>query len=158
MHCERAGSPGLCRLFGHRNDDLLDLTSKEVLPCSQTSKSLGSSRPTHRNRTSQCNAVESCKSECVPPCKQWIFKSTIDMLSDTFQDGAVVIWITYNPLDGILAFEEVPTYTWDTFLSNIGGQLGLWLGISAISVVQVMYYCGLACTRAVRSRWLGAML
>lgn len=48
---------------------------------------------------------------------------------------------------GILWYEEVPTYTVDTFISNIGGQLGLWLGASVISVVQIVYYCCLSAWR-----------
>ena len=41
--------------------------------------------------------------------------------------------------------EEVPTVTMSGFVSQIGGQLGLFVGVSAITIFQVFFYF-LACS------------
>lgn len=85
-------------------------------------------------------------SKCLPECDELRYHYSTTVISDKPVDQ-VMIWLTTNPFDGILNFEEVPTYTFDTFVSNVGGQLGLWLGASVVSVIQTMlcfisYICG----------------
>lgn len=83
-----------------------------------------------------------CLSTCIPVCEQWMYKhSTI--IFENF-NSSIYLRLLYNPSDGILTYEEVPTYNFDTFISNIGGQLGLWLGASVVSVFQIIYYMCLA--------------
>ncbi|XP_076370858.1 degenerin unc-8-like [Tachypleus tridentatus] len=36
--------------------------------------------------------------------------------------------------------EEIPTYSWETLLSNIGGNMGLLVGMSAITVVECVEF------------------
>uniref|UniRef100_A0A915JZC9 Uncharacterized protein n=1 Tax=Romanomermis culicivorax TaxID=13658 RepID=A0A915JZC9_ROMCU len=33
---------------------------------------------------------------------------------------------------------QTSSMTFDTFLSNVGGQVGLWMGVSVISIVQIL--------------------
>ncbi|XP_063401901.1 amiloride-sensitive sodium channel subunit alpha-like [Mytilus trossulus] len=37
--------------------------------------------------------------------------------------------------------EEIPSITFESFLSNIGGSLGLWIGMSAISIGELLELC-----------------
>lgn len=41
---------------------------------------------------------------------------------------------------------EIYIYTLDTFISNVGGQIGLWMGCSVLTVIQGMAYL-LECLR-----------
>lgn len=106
-----------------------------------------------KNATKQANSA-SCSSEtveelqrqctkgpskCLPECDEWTYHYSTTVLWDKPVDS-VMIWLTQNPFDGILTFEEVPTYTFDTFVSNVGGQLGLWLGASVVSVIQTIQW------------------
>lgn len=40
--------------------------------------------------------------------------------------------------------KEVKSFTVDMAIANVGGQAGLWLGASAVTVVQALYYVALA--------------
>lgn len=84
------------------------------------------------------NRASKCLRTCLPVCEQWIFKHST--LTFDYQTSYIHIRLLYNPTDGILTYEEVNTYTFDTFISNIGGQLGLWLGASMVSLFQTFYY------------------
>ncbi|CAF0859654.1 unnamed protein product [Adineta steineri] len=37
-------------------------------------------------------------------------------------------------------YEEKATYIWSAFISDLGGQSGLWLGISALSIFNLIEY------------------
>ncbi len=42
----------------------------------------------------------------------------------------------YNPLRKLLHFFQEASMTFDTFVSNIGGQVGLWIGASIVTMVK----------------------
>lgn len=86
-----------------------------------------------------------CLSTCIPVCEQWMFKHSTLIFDN--HNLSIYIRLLYNPSDGILTYEEVPTYNFDTFISNIGGQLGLWLGASVVSIFQIFYYACVAMFR-----------
>lgn len=77
----------------------------------------------------------------VPPCKRWVFEYTFntEAMSKAGESRTDFV-ITFAPIYGVEVLEEVLKYTWDSFLSNIGGQLGLWLGASFLSCFQAIYY------------------
>lgn len=57
------------------------------------------------------------------------------------QDEAdITISFSYQVRYGEVVIMEVTTYTWDRFLSNVGGQLGLWVGASVVSIVQLVHF------------------
>lgn len=43
-------------------------------------------------------------------------------------------------------------YSRSAFLSNIGGILGLCAGASIVSVIEIVWYVGLACTRLIAGK------
>lgn len=61
--------------------------------------------------------------------------------NSTFYDGNYILLnVHYNEM----IYEEsreVFIYSVDSFISNIGGILGLWLGASVLSIFQVIAYC-----------------
>ena len=38
----------------------------------------------------------------------------------------------------MLKYEVIPLMTFSTFLSNVGGLVGMWLGLSAISLLELL--------------------
>lgn len=78
--------------------------------------------------------------DCLPFCEQWRYEATIFTEPLGENNSAAEIHIVFNPVDGILHTEEIFMYEWDTFVSNIGGHLGLWMGGSVLSVIQLVYY------------------
>lgn len=41
---------------------------------------------------------------------------------------------------GVLTFEEVSTYSFETMVGNVGGMLSLWLGVSIMSLIQIAMF------------------
>lgn len=81
--------------------------------------------------------IRQCYSECLPLCDEIIYQYTV--LKNT-QLGSG-IWATFKltyPHTGLLVFQENLSLNFQSAISNIGGQLGLWLGMSLITVVQVI--------------------
>lgn len=106
------------------------------------------------NDSEQCNNIrnytfENCtlSPECYPPsCDFYLYDYSLMVLSEYKSNTTVHIF--FRPIEGIETVKEVYTYSWETFLSNIGGQLGLWLGASVVSFFQILYYCfHYCCTR-----------
>lgn len=82
---------------------------------------------------------QSCEKSCLTPCELWHYDYTIYTKGPTFLNRTE-LHVVFNPRNGIIFTEEIPTYSWDTLLSNIGGQLGLWMGGSIISLFQIIYF------------------
>lgn len=118
---------------------------------------------------------DTCAAKCLPACEEWIYDTTVVAVNSRrmwmdHEEAAVTIVISYQVKAGTLAVEEVSTYTYHTFLSNIGGQLGLWyvcpwvlrkvtrninarlsyrLGASVLSVCQLVFFL----VRLAYDRW-----
>uniref|UniRef100_A0A0G4FLR3 Sushi domain-containing protein n=1 Tax=Chromera velia CCMP2878 TaxID=1169474 RepID=A0A0G4FLR3_9ALVE len=108
--------------------------------------------------------VEACK--CPVPCYEEIFESSLqsaglswpapkhsllrasnqgvetDEEFEAFQQtdlGAVVVEVYYETLD-VEIFEDRPASTVASFLGNVGGNMGLFLGISVISLLEFAFF------------------
>ncbi|XP_047502615.1 acid-sensing ion channel 2-like [Penaeus chinensis] len=53
-------------------------------------------------------------------------------------DSQMVSLLVYLDSKSYQVTEESPAYSWDTLLSNIGGSLGLFVGVSLISILEVI--------------------
>lgn len=77
---------------------------------------------------------------------------TLDVINRSYyKDDRITLWLYYEVDDGILVFEEIPTYTWATMISNIGGQLGLWTGASLLTGLELIYLLTHVCVTNWRS-------
>lgn len=48
-------------------------------------------------------------------------------------------------------FEEHDRYTWASFISNIGGTMGLVCGVSLVSLVHILFFCGIPAMHRVKA-------
>ncbi|XP_061165069.1 amiloride-sensitive sodium channel subunit beta-like [Saccostrea echinata] len=101
-------------------------------------------------------------SHCKIPCKELIYEKTLSMttwpiesyipiLKQQLKEGGVNIsqnnffdtssymklHVFFSSLSTTV-IEEEESYTFENFLSDIGGQLGLWAGISVLSLAEVV--------------------
>lgn len=99
------------------------------------------------------NQATDCFSKCQRPCRRWQYDIQINRLPisintaesqrqlKTFRaNGLAQIQLIFpNQLD-LAVSEQVPTYNFHSFLSNVGGQISLWCGASIVSVVHLMHF------------------
>lgn len=84
---------------------------------------------------------------CPQPCQKMTYSTTVSAINTrrVFQDlneSALTLVISYQVRTGIIEAQEVMTYTWYSFLSNVGGVMGLWCGASLISMYQLTLFFG----------------
>lgn len=97
------------------------------------------------NCTSSGPLFDGCIRVCNPLCHEWVYETTIipvsqrKLLSQNKEEDITVAF-SYQVRYGETVIKEVSTYTWDTFLSNVGGQLGLWMGASIVSLLQLLHF------------------
>lgn len=79
---------------------------------------------------------------CNQPCVQW--KHSLSIASIHVPDEIHHVkfkqnfFVTY-PDNSVLEIWQIPSQTWLSIVGNIGGIVGLWLGASIISVLQMIY-------------------
>lgn len=72
-------------------------------------------------------ALTNCYKKCMQMCGKLIYHYSV---IQTEENNTTKVKFTATFMeDGILIFEEVPSYSLQSAVSNIGGQLGLWFGI-----------------------------
>lgn len=89
--------------------------------------------------------LEQCVNDCVEPCEQWKYVSSMSVFSisqsvrkNTYKNQTD-IYIAYPEESDVLVIEEIDAQTWEDFVGNIGGLLGVWTGASLISFLQACY-------------------
>lgn len=102
----------------------------------------GSYLNTSQQQTSQF--YNSCIAEyCMTPCEEWKYTSTVSSLPVPPEIASLnfptLLYVQYPTSSSILVFTEVKTQTWETIIGNVGGILGLWLGASILSIIQMFY-------------------
>lgn len=83
--------------------------------------------------------ISQCSKHCLPLCEEIVYQFTMQKLHG-YNEINVLFLLNYVD-DGILTYEEKPSFSFHTAVSNVGGQLGLWLGMSLITLVQFCMYC-----------------
>ena len=75
---------------------------------------------------------------CPPPCKETFYTTRID----TFKELDNNIWYAYisNKYSKITKIVEFPDFTIEDCLGSVGGILGLAIGASSLSVVELFVY------------------
>lgn len=87
---------------------------------------------------------ESCvKLYCTMPCRDWKHTSTVTKVMVPSQFIGIPlntrITIYYPGKASVLEMTQEYTHNWETLVGNIGGIVGLWLGASVMSVIQLVY-------------------
>lgn len=87
-----------------------------------------------------------CLSGCIRPCEQWIYASSTVANLRPYQfrerlPSTSEVEIQYPAQDTIIVMLETPSTTWQKMLSDIGGLLGLWVGATLFSFLQIIYLC-----------------
>ena len=93
-------------------------------------------------------ALTGCKQPCesvgyeIIPILNWNIKHDIDPNGEVFMDGnfSTIIGLTHNPKSTIKLIEEMPRSTCIKFISDIGGIMGVFLGISFWSLYQIIVH------------------
>ena len=74
---------------------------------------------------------------CPKPCHEVTYKTqTFHLADDTVNKGSISVTLRYAT-NRVTVIHEVPEYTFDKLLSDIGGWLGLFVGMSLLSLVEV---------------------
>ncbi|KAK0396287.1 hypothetical protein QR680_001657 [Steinernema hermaphroditum] len=79
--------------------------------------------------------------ECVPGCKRWDYQVSLQQTAalQPFKDYAFNLEASFNDLQ-YEDMREVLTTTVPGFMSQIGGQFGFFLGLSIITLFQIILY------------------
>lgn len=84
--------------------------------------------------------------DCLPSCNSIDYDTNINFERFIPEETMIGVNITrgtsmfYFADEDFVAFKRSATFGTVTLLSNIGGMLGLFLGISVLSVVEIFYF------------------
>lgn len=94
-----------------------------------------------------------CLSKCQRFCRRWKYEIQINRLPISINSaeirrqlesfnatGFVEIELIFPNQLEYSVIEQIPTYNFHSFLSNIGGQVSLWSGASIVSVVHLLHF------------------
>ena len=99
--------------------------------------------------------LEECLKNCSIYCETWTFESSKTVITTEKLTPNTVrliqfagctiefleINIKYPDFGQILVVIEMDSQTWEFFVSNVGGLLGIWTGASVLSFIQLIYLC-----------------
>lgn len=95
-----------------------------------------------------------CVQRCKPSCTKTLYEVSTTFKSmpscSTSESDSTSVEIIYDVCEsGLETFSEYNRYSVESFIANIGGVLGLWVGASAVTFVQILMhtvqallYCG----------------
>lgn len=93
----------------------------------------------------QKSSVEYKESNCLPDCNSIVYK--YEVMNDWIipERNETMYDIRYSASfyfgsDEFVAYKRFESYGTVGLLSNIGGLLGLYLGLSALSVIETIYF------------------
>lgn len=81
----------------------------------------------------------SCNDKCLPPCDELSYHYAVEK-NEVSNKNAVKFILSFTD-NGILTYEEVSAFNFYSAISDIGGQLGLWLGMGVITIIQIFVIC-----------------
>lgn len=81
--------------------------------------------------------IDDC--DCLPTCTQLSYAIHVTALSNV-DDGETPIFVSYK--DPFFKKEiRSELHSLSEFFSNCGGSLGLFLGVSIFSIIELIYFC-----------------
>jgi len=103
-------------------------------------------------------SFESCN--CLPSCTSLSYDAEVTQTKyaenddSEFVHAKVIIYFKEAHFNRLKRYE---LYGWSDFLSNSGGTLGLFLGCSVLSLIELIYHLMMYCIRKFRNRGKGAI-
>ena len=87
---------------------------------------------------------------CPLPCHEMDFGATVSRVSE-FKDG----WLLYLMYKShkVTSITEKPDYPFEQFLSEVGGLVGLLVGMSVLSVIEIVVYCVVSLLQKCYTGW-----
>lgn len=91
-----------------------------------------------------------CTGECenvTKGCEVWEMDTVIKSLTYSeiekkfVKNSYVIVTITYPTENGIFVVSDEDALSWEEFVSSVGGLLGIWMGASILSYVQILHLC-----------------
>lgn len=89
--------------------------------------------------------MNKCSTECIPFCDHYLYDITVSAVTmskkeqnETSKPYSKIEFLYDVCNQGIMVIEEYELYTLDNLLADVGGYLGLWIGASAITFVQII--------------------
>lgn len=92
------------------------------------------------------NELENCLNQCDRSCEMWSY-TYVSSFTNYGADVALIkqnytnVYIYYPTPDDIIMMTQMETQTWEDYVANVGGLLGVWTGASLLSIVQLIYLC-----------------
>lgn len=92
-----------------------------------------------QNITTFYDPDQSCTKSCMRKCEASVFTLSLTSASNPIDKKFTAVTMALNRFD-YADYEEIPMNTWNTFLSRIGGSLGLWLGANFLGLYHVIFF------------------
>ena len=66
--------------------------------------------------------------------------SVRDMITDSnlIKKNFVKIQVVTSNVNGVMEYQDVPAVNFESFIGSLGGILNLWIGLSFITVIEVI--------------------
>ena len=77
---------------------------------------------------------------CPVPCHETTYEKTLSFLKWP-NDNEYDVWIYFEEMLNEIV-TELPEWTFTKLISDIGGQTGVWLGASVLSIVELLMLMG----------------
>ena len=106
------------------NDYIQMNTSKEARECA-------------REMNFNATEVKDCKKRCMKSCDQSEFRALVQTVPRQ-NSGKFQVFIDVQHLTKSIS-EEYHAYTFETFISNLGGMIGLGTGMSILSLCELLF-------------------
>ncbi|PIC27044.1 hypothetical protein B9Z55_019423 [Caenorhabditis nigoni] len=80
-----------------------------------------------------------CANKCFPDCRQIRFEVDHSVKGRMLRPDLTLVELSWGPFE-YLTMEQQWKYTPTTFIAALGGSIGMWLGLSILSLIQLVTY------------------
>lgn len=87
---------------------------------------------------------QQCLDSCTSSCVQWNYEFNQALYPRQLTDGLItdvkgLVSLKFSDVENTLVINILPAVSWDDAVANVGGLLGLWIGGSILSFIQLIY-------------------
>lgn len=93
------------------------------------------------------DAFLNCMQNCANPCEIWTYTVSVlltnmpNFVKKVGKKNLTNITLEYPLKNDVLIMVEIDDQSWEIFIGNVGGLLGIWTGASIVSFIQLIYLC-----------------